>query len=329
MKKQLIVSLVCAILLPAVSNAGSSTKPYPVMEVPSGDRVIVKYAGLPVTVKLAHLNFDDGDLDAAKALIKKLSKNKNVRVAFCPEAGLDENGFPLVYLIALTKNINVEIVAAGYASYDDGGKPSKYYGIKMKRAAEKSGKAVKSTSRTSRSSSKSSSRSSRSSSLSRGKYYAELQGSQYHTASCRWAKKINKQRRIAYSSPQAAEKANKSPCWICMEARASSRMGGGEDAIKTLEGAGPLVGYGKTFHASNCKKILSKKASSVKSFATVEEAKAASFEPCILCLRLGGGAIPLPEEGECIGRAPPGRRPCRRAPADESGLCSYCLGRGE
>jgi hypothetical protein len=144
---------------------------------------------------------------------------------------------------------------------------------------------------------------------------------------------MSPQRRIRYQSAEAAERAGKSPCWMCLPGRAEDALKerfGGKRTVQVVVGRGPIVGYEGELHAPNCEKILDKPLDRMTSFKTVKEARRAGLKPCGLCLRLDtGGKIPEPLRGECIGRAPPHRRPCLRAPADESGLCPYCLGRGE
>jgi hypothetical protein len=138
---------------------------------------------------------------------------------------------------------------------------------------------------------------------------------------------MSPQRRIRYASVAAAERAGKRPCFICFAQAAKERLPGAQTrTVRIVPGVGPLVGFGAVFHAPNCEQLPDDGAGCV-SFRTVAAATAAGLAPCTHCLRLSGGMVPLPEKGECIGRAPPGRRPCRRSPADESGLCSYCLGK--
>lgn len=336
--RKLLVAVVAMLMLShgAADASNAQFQRHPLLSVPLGDRVVVNYAGMPVTVRLAHLNFDGGNLSGAKTLIENLSKRKLVRVAFSTEAGLDENGFPNVFMTIGGKLANAEIVKAGFAAYDNGGKPSKYYHVKLAaavKAAAKAGHAVSVSAKPPRKPSAAKSNASTASpGVSGGSYYAELQSSNYHTAHCRWARQMSSQRRIRYKSVDAAERAGKMPCWICMEKRAKAAMMGNKSrdgGVKVVAGAGPLVGLVKTFHAPNCERILKKKASDLKSFDTVAAAKRAGLAACTRCLRLDNKLIPAPGPDECIGRAPPGRRPCRRAPANKSGLCSHCLGKGE
>jgi hypothetical protein len=159
--------------------------------------------------------------------------------------------------------------------------------------------------------------------------YSELNSSQYHLPTCRWALQMSPQRRIRYRSAEAAERAGKHPCWICLAERARRAAFGDMKApgkVRVVQGKGPIVALDGVFHAPNCEEVLGK-ADRCTSFPTVTAARAAGLKPCHHCLRLAGGEVPLPEQGECIGRAPPHRRPCRRAPADESGLCLYCQGK--
>ena len=62
-------------------------------------------------------------------------------------------------------------------------------------------------------------------------------------------------------------------------------------------------------------------------FDTLKAAKASGRKPDPISLRLTalpGYPVDKPLPGECIGRALPYFRPCRRAPGDASGLCLEC-----
>jgi hypothetical protein len=160
-----------------------------------------------------------------------------------------------------------------------------------------------------------------------GTVYSELNSSQYHLPTCRWARRMSPQRRIRYASAAAATRAGKRPCFICFEQAAKQALPGAQKReVRIVPGVGPLVGLKSVFHAPNCDRLPDDGAGCA-SFSTVKAATAAGLSPCTRCLRLSGGMVPLPLPGECIGRAPPGRRPCRRPPADASGLCSYCQGK--
>jgi endonuclease YncB( thermonuclease family) len=345
MRKALAV-LACAILAPSASLAVDARfQLHPVRAVPNGDRLVVEYAGLPVTVRLVHLAFPSSPdaLSSARAAIEQLVKGKRVRVAYCPEAGLDAEGLPQVYVTAGIRNVNEQLVRKGLARYDPAPKRSKHYHIKMTSADAAarraragiwgSGEAAATT------------RARTVAAVSRGRaagpvgakeppgvVYSELSSSMYHLPSCPWAHRMSAQRRIRYRSSQAAERAGKKPCWSCMGERAKKQAFGSPAVrarARVVAGKGPLVGRKGFFHAPNCERILAKPAGELESFGSVSQAKGKGLKPCERCLRLGGGPIPLPGHGECAGRAPPHRRPCRRAPAGGSGVCLYCQGKGE
>ena len=95
--------LAFAVLAARASSASDARfQLHPVRAVPNGDRIVVEYAGLPVTVRLAHLAFPSSPdaLARARAAVEQLVKGKRVRVAYCPEAGLDAEGLPQVYVTA-------------------------------------------------------------------------------------------------------------------------------------------------------------------------------------------------------------------------------------
>jgi endonuclease YncB( thermonuclease family) len=318
---------------------------HPVSSVPGGDRVVIVYAGLPVTVRLAHVALPaSAELQQdARQAVEKLVKGKLVRAAYSPEYGLDENGLPRVFLSAGTKIVNEELVREGLAKYEDGGKPSKFYRTKMasadkaarhaKRGVWASGGAVVASTGGRRPIGRSRPSVAMATVTApreaAGVVYSELNSSQFHLPTCRWARQMSPQRRIRYKSVESAIKTGKRPCWICLSEQAkTSVFGSGKSGrkVKVLAGKGALVSVDGMVHACNCEDILNR-GDDVVTVQTPKEAESAGVRPCKKCLRLAGGEVPLPEKGECIGRAPPHRRPCRRAPADESGLCLYCQGK--
>ena len=327
--------------------ASAQFQTHPVKSVPRAGRIVVEYAGMPVTVRLAHIALPESARVRARlvAEVERLleaARGKRIRVAYCPEAGLDPDGLPQVYALAGVRNVNHELVRMGLARYDAGGTRSRHYHQKMvsaDRAARKAkagiwASASAATVLASPPPPEPSAGGRRAPSrvtLPPG-FYSELNSSMYHLPACRWAKQMCPERRIRYKTADAAERVGKRPCWICLAARAQSAMvasiGPKSGRVRVLAGMGPLVGHAGKFHAANCEEIRDK-AAECTSFRTVSEARAKGLVPCGHCLRLSGGPVPLPQKGECAGRAPPQRRPCRRAPADESGLCSYCQGKGE
>ena len=340
--------LALAHLAPRVAlSASAQFQTHPVRSVPRGDRIVVEYAGLPVTVRLAQIVVPDSAAEEARAALESLVKGRRIRVAYCPEAGLDAEGLPQAYAIAGIKNVNQELVRRGLARYEAGAKRSRHYHQKMV-SADAAARKVKAGIWASVASGPAERPAAQSPAVGLGRshargsarrllkgrgVYSELNSSMYHLATCRWAKQMSPQRRIRYRSYDAAERAGKKPCWMCLAERAQGAMQAGLGAkrgkrVRVIRGKGPLVGHEGVFHAANCEKILDK-AERCASHGTVGEARAAGLGPCTRCLRLSGGPIPLPQKGECVGRAPPHRRPCRRAPADDSGLCSYCQGKGE
>jgi endonuclease YncB( thermonuclease family) len=336
-----VVLAACIAGRAAASNA--QFERHPVKAVTGGDRVVIVYAGMPVTVRLAHVALpgDEAARSAARARIEALVKGKRVRAAYSPEAGIDASGLPQVYLFAGIENVNEQLVREGLARYDRGTAPSKYYHKKMAAAdgaarRKKSGIWASGTAvaavRTPPGRKLTRPRGPRPKMVvgvgdAAGVVYSELNSSQFHLASCRWARRMSPQRRIRYASIASAQRAGKRPCFICQSAAATKHLRpAGRGKVRILRGYGPLVGHAGLFHAPNCKE-LPRDGKGCTSFATPKAAAAANVKPCTYCLRLAGGNVPLPEKGECIGRAPPRRRPCRRAPSGPSGLCLHCLGK--
>lgn len=327
--------LALAALTPTVlAAADARLKYYPVQSVPGSDRVVVEYARLPITVRLAHLQVPASDeaRAAAKQSLEGLVKGRKVRVSYSPEAGLDSAGLPQAYIILQgNRNVNAQLVKQGLARYQPGEKPMRYYHQAMQKSqrAAQSAKLGLWAKAPAGAPAPAAARGTpgREPTLVAGAIYAELYGSIYHRASCRWSRQMSPQRRIQYRSVDAAEKVGKRPCWICMSRRAETAlMGNQSKRIQAVTGKGPLLGYQGEFHGPTCSKIL-RHGDECAEFTTADAARAGGLRPCNLCLRLRGGMIPLPERGECAGRAPPHRRPCRRAPADASGLCLLCLGK--
>jgi endonuclease YncB( thermonuclease family) len=332
---QTVLSLL--LVAPGALSASAQFQTHTVKAIPRAGRIVVDYAGMPVTVRLAQIALPESAEAEAKvcAAVAELLEGKKVRVAYCPEAGLDPDGLPQVYAIAGIKNVNEQLVRMGLARYDARDRRSPHYHQKMVSAdaaarkakagmwAEGEGPVVLAGSAPARGSG--------GRPLADG-VYSELNSSMYHLPTCRWAEQMSAQRRIRYKTSGAAERAGKKPCWICLAERAEGAMRAAlapdPRMVRVVRDKGPLVGHAGVFHAPNCEGILDK-AADCTSYGTASEAKAKGLSPCKRCLRLSGQPVPLPMKGECSGRAPPHRRPCRRKVADESGLCSYCQGKGE
>ncbi len=331
------VLLALLLLAPGALSASAQFQTHAVKAIPKAGRIVVIYAGMPVTVRLAQIALPESPGAEAEvcAAVAELVKGKKVRVAYCPEAGLDPDGLPQVYAIAGIKNINEQLVRLGLARYNAGDKRSPHYHQKMvsaDAAARRAKAGMWADGGTPLAVAASPSARGSGGRRLAGGVYSELNSSMYHVAACRWAKQMSSQRRIRYKTSHAAERAGKKPCWICLAERAQGAMraalGPKRRVVRVVRDKGPLVGHAGVFHAPNCERIL-KKAAECTSYATASEAKADALSPCRRCLRLSGQPVPLPRKGECSGRAPPHRRPCRRKPSGESGLCSYCQGKGE
>lgn len=342
LRRSLSAGLAALLSCGAAGAANVQFQKHPVKAVPRGDMVVVSYAGLPVTVRLAHLARPESSavLERCRDALETLLKGARVRVVYSPEAGLDAEGRPFVYLDTGSSVVNAELVRKGLARYEDGGKPSRAYRAKMHLAdaAARKGRVgiwekgvaagVAATPKADGGAAGLAAAVPVPAHV--GAFCSELDSSTYHLASCRWAERMSPQRRIRYASADAARRAGKRPCFICLSEEAAAGLPGkAPGKVKVVGGKGPIVGHDGAFHAPNCEKVLAVPRDELSSHDTVDVARAAGLTPCEACLRLSGGRMPAPAEGECIGRAPPFRRPCRRAPADPSGLCLHCQGKGE
>ena len=241
------------------------------------------------------------------------------------------------------KFVNVELIEHGLADYDRSKSHSKRYDKRFTSALSKAKKAklgmwsgkikpktdtpaptvtlVKPTTTTKP--------------AAKGSIVSELNSTFYHLQTCPSANRLSKRSLIRYTSPEAAERAGKRPCSRCQRGRAREfNRKTSAPQTRRRQWPGKLIGLksNKTFFYSPVSVHLKKaQLSDMIGFNTLKEAKASGRKPDPYSLRLTalpGYPVEKPEPGECIGRALPYYRPCRRAPADESGLCLECQ-RGE
>jgi hypothetical protein len=307
------------------------------------DKVKVSFHGLPVVVRLANVKTQP----EAKNMLEKLIGKKEVTLTYADELGTDESDIPYVYMgvgpALARKFVNVELVEQGLADYSRSEACEKRYSKRFTAALTKAKKAklgiwsgsikvkedkhepvvadvkpvkpdvsVKP--------------------VSKGNLVSELNSRYYHLSTCPIASRLSKRSLIRYSSPEAAERAGKHPCARCLIERA--RKFSGKSEKRTIRWPGKLIGLKSDptyFYSPVSVKLKKVKASDMIGFNTLAEAKASGRKPDPYSLRLTalpGYPLEKPEPGECIGRALPFYRPCRRAPADASGLCLECQ-RGE
>ena len=120
------VAAAAVLMLCAASNLHAEN--YPVRSVTKADQVVVEYAGLPVTVHLANLEFPAGYDAPAMAEVSKLLQGQQVKVTYVPEEGMDLNGLPFCYVSTSGGlNINQMIVKKGWARYTPGSNPPKSF----------------------------------------------------------------------------------------------------------------------------------------------------------------------------------------------------------
>ena len=323
----------------ALQAASASLQKHPVQAV-QGDRLVVNYAGLPVTVRLADIAMDENMKSHANLKIHALIDKQPVRVVFSEEAGLDENGLPQVYIITKGyRNVNVQLVEHGLAKYNNNSKPPKrYHGMmvtaertaqRQKRGVWSGGGGGDAATASVGETSSAAAKPAAAEAASGGECYSELNSSQYHSPNCKWTARMNPQRRIRYKSFEAAEKSNKRPCWICLPKRAEERTFGGhntkssETAVQFAKGKGPIMGYQGEFHSPVCPKLRGK--TGLSGYPNKDLARASGgLKPCNFCLRL---RYKPPGPGECMGRSPGYWRPCQRKAVGNSGLCNICQGK--
>jgi hypothetical protein len=158
---------------------------------------------------------------------------------------------------------------------------------------------------------------------------AELNSRQYHVSTCSSAKRLSKRNIIRYASADAAERAGKKPCGWCLAERAE-KFSKSDKAASRRKLPGALIGLKSNtrfFYTPVAPQLKKVKVDDMIAFKTVAKAKASGRKPDPISMRLTalpGYPLELPEKGECIGRALPFYRPCRRDAKGPSGLCIYC-----
>ncbi len=331
---------------------------HPVLDAPEDGVLLVNFNGLPIHVRLAHVK-PAGD---SLAKVAGMVRGQSVRLEYAEELRCDDANRPNVYVFFSNGvMLNAELVRKGLAACDFSKSRSQRYHAHLEAAeaaakkekagmwggaAASSGGMAGSGSETPVAATSTGAGGSTGAQASPGAVLAkaggqavpaggvcaELRSSQYHSPSCRYAKLISPGNMIVYASPEKAEQAGKHPCWICFSERAERSAFGSKDANPNAVSAGKLVGLkgDNLFHSPCCPRIKNARREDLVGFHAPGEAQAAGRTACFECLRLRTppGAPPCPpREGECIGRSPPYFRPCMRAPADASGLCSECQGR--
>lgn len=357
MKKICMAGLITAVLLAIVIFIAADVSAdiagsFKVMEVISPEKVKISFYGLPVVVHLANLK----SRPEAKAMLNNLIGQKEVTITFADELGTDESDMPYVYMgvgpAMARKFVNIELVKRGLADYDFSKARSARYDRRFTSAVAEAKKAKlgiwsgKDTAPKDDSSTAVAHVTHTDSGTpaketkhvmpaAKGKVVSELNSRFYHLPACPIAKRLPERSRIRYASFEAAERAGKRPCARCLRKRARKHSKKTDTPRKGRRNwPGKLIGLKSdpTYFYSPVSVHLRKvPLSDMIGFDTLKEAKASGRKPDPYSLRLTappGYPLEKPEPGECIGRALPYFRPCRRAPADASGLCLECQ-RGE
>ena len=293
------------------------TSKYKVTGVQAGDRFSVDFNGLTLMVRLVSVKTSDEK--GAKAFLEKKIKGQQITIIPEESAGTSSEGFQFVYAI-LKKDgqnlfINEQLIKEGLATYKN--TESKTYS-KLQTALKKA-------------------------SLNQGpvtikveqkdfdnkdKVCSELYSKRYHLMSCRWAKMIDAQSRIVYKGFPAAEKADKQPCSKCLyervkEKRVQEKKSGDKAGASHVGGLFGVEKY-KRFYSPVSKRLRRLKDGVVK-FDSLKMARASGFKADPGSLRIDNPVLPAPTGKECIGRALPYLRPCRRETEHSTGLCEPCL----
>lgn len=321
----------CSAALPASDIFGL----HKVEKVQEGDRVQVLFNRLPISVRLAHVQCSP----EAQAKLEELINGKSVALKYVDELGAHASGDPYVYILLGSVNVNVKLVESGVATYDTAVAKSKLYDAdfaKAQKMQEAAGNKPPPPATTVAKTPPSPAKTTPPPAAAGGSICAELRGSFHHVASCNKAQQLSANNKIFFASPEAAEKSGKRPCWSCQPGRADEQAFGSKKSnAATALAVGKLIGLKsdpKFFFTPTSTRLTEVAVDDMVGFGTVQEAKASGRQPDTGCLRLTapegqGNLHQPPKDGECIGRSPPFFRPCFRAPADDSGLCTVCQGR--
>lgn len=309
---------------------------YKVRKVLNGLQFIIDFNGIGLPLNLVHL--DVQNQKGAKELLLKTIQGKKLTIIPEEAEGLTEMGMQQVYAFYKVGSkktfVNELLIKKGFANYKEG-KSEKYK--KLLALLKKAG-------------GNSESSSSKSSASSDSEYCSELYSSKYHKLSCRWAKKMNPQSRIIYETMVSAEKAKKKPCNSCLfervgelrklkakqkktsvsskpKSQTKQKEKTSETKSKSKKAVGALFATksSKYFYSPISKELAKFDSKDLIAYKNVKNAKAAGKKPDPRTLRIGNPVMPPPKGKECIGRALPYLRPCRRETEDPTGLCEPCL----
>ncbi|MBI3829031.1 MAG: thermonuclease family protein [Planctomycetes bacterium] len=247
-----------------VARLGASDAPdgttfeHPVLGVDGPGAIRIKFCGMPVKIQLAELQFKgEASEKAAEAFLKdQLEPGTKITLVMEAEKAGDGRTLPQAHVFKAGTHLNLEMVKRGLAINDGGSKrfASALQNAQMDAMTKKAGlwargpEAVAQT---------------RPSELPKpatpvthaapemelaptdynGRVVADLQGKEYHLPGSRYAKSIRQDARIEYASPEAAEKAGKSPSPFSFPDRAKAAQTklaaakGGMSNADTVKGA--------------------------------------------------------------------------------------------
>jgi|SaaInlStandDraft_1057018.scaffolds.fasta_scaffold09868_4 hypothetical protein len=314
----LLILALCLLIDSSWANAKNwLTSKYEVKSIQGGDRFSVDFNGLALMVRLVSVKISDSK--GAKKYLEESIKGKKITIIPEESAGTSSEGFQFVYAILKSDDGNLfaneELIKKGFATYDN--VESKTYD-KLQTALKKASLEqttlhlkVKQTDFDNK-----------------DKVCSELYSKRYHLMSCRWAKMIDAQSRIVYKGFPAAEKAGKQPCSKCLyervkNKRVEEKKSGGTSGAAHVGGLFGVEKY-KRFYSPVSKRLRRIDKGVVK-FETLKDAKASGYKADPGSLRIDNPVLPAPTGKECIGRALPYLRPCRRETELPTGLCEPCL----
>ena len=321
---------------------------YKVKKILSSDKFIIDFNGISMPVSLTYVKVNDHD--KAKKILTDILLDNKITIIPEEEAGLTDTGMQRVYAFGKLNGkklfIQEKLIKDGAAEYLEG--------------KSKSYKKLLSILKKAQGGAKSSSTTKTSSSSKNQSFCSELYSKKYHTLHCKWAKNMNPKSRIIYDSMASAEKASKGPCNSCLFERvgelrklkyaskktstkstssskktasskstsSTKRTSSSKTSSKSTSSLiGSLFGIkgSEYFYSPISKKISKAKGSELVVYSTVADAKKAGKKPDPRSLRIDNPVMPKPKGKECIGRALPYLRPCRRETDHSTGLCKPCL----
>ncbi len=288
------------------------TQRHTVVSVPAWDRIVIQYQDLPITVRLAQLKAH-GNINKTRDFLANLLNKQSINIVPEDALGLSAEGLPQVYVFLKQQKdapllINEELLRQGLAEFSDGGS-EKFVSIldKMRKTAADVPPPADYKEA--------------------GELVGELNSKLYHKTTCKWAAQMTS--RIAYDNFEAAEKAGKQPCSLCLFDRVKDlrTSAGAQKGNEIRNIANKIVGLKSDdfYYSPVAKKVTDAPLADIILFDSLQEAQDSGRKPDPGSLRIDNPAVPAPEGDECIGRGLPYFRPCRR-PAEKhpTGLCEPC-----